>query len=110
MIEPEIALADLADNARLAEALLEYTFAALLKDREEDLAFFESGSRRARRETGGGRQLRIGAHGLGRGDRGPRADEREVRISGQVGRRPAVGARTLTDRKTREEGGHRDEV
>src|SRR5215470_10322749 len=41
MIEPEIAFADLADNASLAEALLKYTFAALLKEREEDLAFFD---------------------------------------------------------------------
>ena len=30
MIEPEIAFADLSDNAALAEALLKYTFAALL--------------------------------------------------------------------------------
>jgi asparaginyl-tRNA synthetase len=41
MIEPEIALADLADNAALAEALLKHTFAALLKERGEDLAFFD---------------------------------------------------------------------
>ena len=41
MIEPEIAFADLADNAALAEGLLKYTFAALLKEREEDLAFFD---------------------------------------------------------------------
>jgi asparaginyl-tRNA synthetase len=30
MIEPEIAFADLSDNAALAEALLKYTFGALL--------------------------------------------------------------------------------
>jgi asparaginyl-tRNA synthetase len=41
MIEPEIAFADLSDNAALAEALLKYTFAALLNEREEDLAFFD---------------------------------------------------------------------
>src|SRR6267142_123285 len=41
MIEPEIAFADLSDNAALAEALLKYTFAALLKKRQEDLAFFD---------------------------------------------------------------------
>jgi len=41
MIEPEIAFADLSDNAALAEALLKYTFAALLKEREEDLASFD---------------------------------------------------------------------
>jgi asparaginyl-tRNA synthetase len=41
MIEPEIAFADLSDNASLAEALLKYTFAALLNERQEDLAFFD---------------------------------------------------------------------
>src|SRR5580700_10248101 len=41
MIEPEIAFADLSDNAALAEGLLKYTFAALLNEREEDLAFFD---------------------------------------------------------------------
>src|ERR1700693_5972147 len=41
MIEPEIAFADLADNAALAERLLKFTFAALLKEREDDLAFFD---------------------------------------------------------------------
>ena len=41
MIEPEIAFADLADNASLAEALLKYTFATLLNERQEDLAFFD---------------------------------------------------------------------
>jgi tRNA synthetases class II (D, K and N) len=41
MIEPEIAFADLSDNAALTEALLKYTFAALLKERGEDLAFFD---------------------------------------------------------------------
>src|SRR5438105_5072862 len=41
MIEPEIAFADLSDNASLAEGLLKYTFAALLNERQEDLAFFD---------------------------------------------------------------------
>jgi asparaginyl-tRNA synthetase len=41
MIEPEIAFADLSDNAALAEGLLKYTLAALLKERQEDLAFFD---------------------------------------------------------------------
>src|SRR6202047_4266065 len=41
MIEPEIAFADLSDNAALAEALLKYIFAALLSERQEDLAFFD---------------------------------------------------------------------
>src|SRR3954469_21509415 len=41
MIEPEIAFADLADDAELAEALLKYVFKALLEERPEDMAFFD---------------------------------------------------------------------
>jgi asparaginyl-tRNA synthetase len=41
MIEPEIAFAQLSDDADLAEALLKYVFAALLKERPEDMAFFD---------------------------------------------------------------------
>jgi asparaginyl-tRNA synthetase len=41
MIEPEIAFADLADNAALAEALLKHVFAAALAERADDMAFFE---------------------------------------------------------------------
>jgi len=41
MIEPEIAFADLSDNASLAEGLLKHAFAALLNERQEDLAFFD---------------------------------------------------------------------
>ena len=41
MIEPEIAFADLADNADLAEALLKHIFASVLDERADDMAFFE---------------------------------------------------------------------
>ena len=41
MIEPEIAFADLSDNATLAEALLKYTLKAVLNERGDDMAFFE---------------------------------------------------------------------
>jgi asparaginyl-tRNA synthetase len=41
MVEPEIAFADLSDNATLAERLLKYTFKTLLNERQEDLAFFD---------------------------------------------------------------------
>jgi asparaginyl-tRNA synthetase len=41
MVEPEIAFADLADNADLAEALLKFVFKALLEARSEDMAFFD---------------------------------------------------------------------
>src|SRR5437016_12885345 len=41
MIEPEIAFADLSDNATLAERLLKSTFERLLGERADDLAFFD---------------------------------------------------------------------
>src|SRR5258708_21773626 len=41
MIEPEIAFADLAADASLAEALLKYIFEAVLTERGDDLAFFD---------------------------------------------------------------------
>jgi len=41
MIEPEIAFADLADDASLAEALLKHVFKAVLAERPDDMAFFE---------------------------------------------------------------------
>src|SRR5262249_16809737 len=41
MIEPEIAFANLADNAELAERLLKFTFETLLNERPDDLAFFD---------------------------------------------------------------------
>ena len=39
MIEPEIAFADLNDDANLAEAFLKYIFRAVLNERADDLAF-----------------------------------------------------------------------
>src|SRR5947208_15578085 len=41
MIEPEIAFADLSDNATLAERLLKFTFEKLLNESAEDLEFFD---------------------------------------------------------------------
>ena len=41
MIEPEIAFADLKDDAALAEALLKHVFSFLLNNSQEDLAFFD---------------------------------------------------------------------
>ncbi len=40
MVEPEIAFADLSDDADLAEELLKYAFRAILDEREDDMAFF----------------------------------------------------------------------
>ena len=41
MVEPEIAFADLNDNADLAEDMMRYVFEAVLNEREDDMAFFE---------------------------------------------------------------------
>jgi asparaginyl-tRNA synthetase len=41
MVEPEIAFADLSDDASLAEALLKYIFKAVLVERPDDMAFFD---------------------------------------------------------------------
>jgi len=41
MIEPEIAFADIGDDATLAERLLKHIFATVLGERSDDMAFFE---------------------------------------------------------------------
>lgn len=41
MVEPEIAFANLADNAALAEDLLKHAIRAVLEEREDDIAFFQ---------------------------------------------------------------------
>lgn len=40
MIEPEIAFANLQDDAKLAEAMLKFVITALLNERADDMAFF----------------------------------------------------------------------
>ena len=41
MVEPEVAFADLADNAALAERLLKHAIAAVFEEREDDIGFFQ---------------------------------------------------------------------
>lgn len=40
MVEPEVAFADLNDNADLAESLLKHVFTRVMEEREDDMAFF----------------------------------------------------------------------
>ncbi|WP_275099739.1 asparagine--tRNA ligase [Sedimenticola hydrogenitrophicus] len=40
MVEPEVAFADLHDNARLAEDFLKYIFQSVLDERQDDMTFF----------------------------------------------------------------------
>ena len=111
MIEPEIAFADLSDNAALAEGLLKYTFAALLNERQEDLAFFDQ-----RIEKGLLAKLEgiVGSEFVhmdySEAIQSARAVEPEIRIPGQMGHRFAIGARALSDREIREKAGHRHEL
>ena len=71
MIEPEIAFADLSDDATLAEGLLKFTFETLLKERQDDLAFFDERVEKGLvAKLSGHRRVRVRAHGLRRGDRG----------------------------------------
>ena len=102
MIEPEIAFADLNDDADLAEDFLKSLFRAVLEERPDDMAFFAQHIDKDcinRLETFIERDLR--AHGLRRRHQGPRSRGRQgaqVRVPGQVGHRPPVRARALPDR------------
>ena len=111
MIEPEIAFADLADNADLAEALLKSVFSALLEERPDDMAFFDERVEKGMRgEAAGHHRFAVRAHGLRRGDLDPRAREGKIRVPGEMGRGSPVRARALSHREARKEAGHRDEL
>ncbi len=111
MIEPEIAFADLSDDATLAEGLLKYTFETLLKERADDLAFFDE-----RVEKGLVAKLEgIVASEFVRMDYGEAISvlekaKEKVRIPREVGHRPAVRARALSHREARQEARDRDEL
>src|SRR5258708_8184775 len=77
-------------------------FAALLNEGQKISPSSTAHREGAGREARGDRRLGIRAYGLRRGDRSARARQREIRIPGQVGHRPGVGARALSDRKARE--------
>ena len=60
MVEPEVAFADLEDNAALAEAMLKYVFNAVLAERRDDLEFFAQHVDKGRhRPSGALRRLRL---------------------------------------------------
>ena len=111
MIEPEIAFADLADNATLAEALLKHVFRTVLDERADDMAFFDE-----RIEKGVIAKLqRIVDSEFVRMDyadaiRALDRLEAEVPVPGELRRRSAVGARALPVGDLREEAGGRHEL
>ena len=114
MVEPEIAFADLSDDADLAEACLKYIFRAVLDERADDMAFFAERIDEgciARLEALVDSTLR--ADGLRRRHRRPAEGgrgRRQLRVPGGVGRRPPVGARALPDRGARRPAGDRHEL
>ena len=112
MIEPEIAFADLSDNATLAERLLKHAFATLLDRSAEDLAFFDE-----RIEKGIVAKLEgiVGSEFV-RMDYGEaisileRAKGQKFEFPVALGRRSAIRARALSDREARQEAGRRHEL
>ena len=79
MVEPEIAFADLAANADLARHGVLYP-----TDRS-----------RGNRPAGAARRVGLRAYDLHRGGEHPQGVWPKVRVSGRVGRRPAVRTRTI---------------
>ena len=111
MVEPEIAFADLAADADLAESFLKYIFTALLNERGDDLKFFaERIDKDLHRPRRGVRGVQLRADDLHRRDRRAREERQEVRVSGPLGHGPAVRARALADRGARQGAGRRDEL
>ena len=104
MIEPEIAFADLDDDAQLAEEFLKYIFRALLDERDDDMAFFEKFVDKDVRRRGCRAMVESK---FARMDYTDAIDEleksrQEVRVPGEVGHRPAERARALPDRGARQ--------
>ncbi len=105
MIEPEIAFADLAADADLAEGFLKSIFATLLDERGDDMEFFDE---------------RVDKDCIARVERFVSASfermtyteaiaalektRQDVRVPGALGHRPAVRARALPDRGARRAG------
>ena len=90
MIEPEIAFADLADNARLAEHFLQSVVSEVMQRCADDLAFFEqrvdSKSSRAYKMSAANLYL----YDLHRSGKFVASQRRKIRISSGLGNRSAV--------------------
>ena len=99
MIEPEIAFADLNDDADLAEDFLKYLFRAVLEEQRDDMSFFAQHIDKDcinRLENLRQRQLRT--NGLQRCRENARScsgEGSQVRVSGPMGHRSSVGTRAL---------------
>ena len=109
MIEPEIAFADLDDDADLAEELPQVHLPRRARRARRRHGVLRRAHRQGRdRQLEGIVESRVRAHGLHRGDRAScEALEAEVRVPGEVGHRPADRARALPHREARQAAGDR---
>ncbi len=111
MVEPEIAFADIADNADLAEDLLRYSFRAVLDERADDMAFFaeridkEAVSRLEALVTSSFARMEY-TEAIEVLERAGRSWEFPVAL----GRRPAGGARAIPVRGVRQAAGRRHQL
>jgi hypothetical protein len=97
MIEPEIAFGRSLGQCGIGRSVAEIRLRGITERKTGRSRVFRPADREwAGREAGGDRRLAIRAYGLRRGDRSARTGGREIRIPGQLGHRPAVGARGIT--------------
>ena len=105
MVEPEIAFADLSDNADLAEDLLKHSFRAVLDERRRRHGLLRRPDRQGGRHAARGpRHLELRAHGVHGGDRGPGAGRPGVGVPGRVGRRPCRPSTSATSARSTRSG------
>ena len=81
MIEPEIAFADLADNARLAEHFLQSVVSEVMQRCADDLAFFEQRRLRNHRAPTKCQQQTFYLYDLHRSGKFVASQRRKIRIS-----------------------------
>jgi asparaginyl-tRNA synthetase len=111
MIEPEIAFADLNDDADLAEDFLKYLFRAVLDERGDDLAFIAERVEKTAITRLEKRSSTRRSSASTTPTRSPAAEVRqEVRLPGRMGPGPADRARALADRGARRPPGGGDEL
>ena len=111
MVEPEIAFADLAADADLAESFLKYILTALLNERGDDMKFFADRiDKDCVKRVEAFVTLAVRAHDLHRRHRRAREERQSVRVPRAVGHGHAVRARALAERGARQGAGRRHEL
>ena len=111
MIEPEIAFADLSADAASPKIFSSSSFAALLDERKDDMAFFEKFVDPECIKRLDESSLEVRAHGLRRRDRAlEKSGNGEVRVPRVVGHQSAERARALLDGEGHQRAGRRREL